>query len=92
MVRSLRHKALKRLYHKGQGRGLPPEFVRRLRLILADLDAARQPKDLELPGYRLHPLRGDMKGRWAINVSGNLRVIFRFEAEDVYDVDLVDYH
>jgi len=92
MVRSLRHKALRRLYDKGQVRGLPPEFVERLRLILADLDAARQPKDLELPGYRLHPLRGDMKGRWAIDVSGNWRVIFRLEAGDVYDVDLVDYH
>ena len=92
MVRSLRHKALRRLYNKGQVRGLPPEFVERLRLILADLDAARQPKDLELPGYRLHPLRGDMKGRWAIDVSGNWRVIFRLEAGDVYDVDLVDYH
>ena len=92
MVRSLRHKALRRLYDKGQVRGLPPEFVERLRLILADLDAARQPKDLDLPGYRLHPLRGDLKGCWAIDVSGNWRVIFRLEAGDVYDVDLVDYH
>ena len=92
MVRSLRHKALRRLYNKGQVRGLPPEFVERLRLILADLDAARRPKDLDLPGYRLHPLHGDLKGYWAIDVSGNWRVIFRFEAGDVYDVDLVDYH
>ena len=92
MVRNLRHKALTRFYETGQVRGLPPQFVERLRLILADLDAARQPKDLDLPGYRLHPLRGDMKGYWAIDVSRNWRVIFRFEAGDVYDVDLVDYH
>ena len=61
-------------------------------LALADLDDASKPSDIDLPGYRLHPLRGDLKGRWSISISRNWRIIFRFEDGDVHDVDLVDYH
>lgn len=92
MIESLRHKGLKRYYKTGDVRGLPANMLGRLRLILADLDAAEKPLDLNLPGYRLHPLRGDLKGFWAIDVTANWRVIFRFDGTDVYDVDLTDYH
>ena len=61
-------------------------------LALADLDDADKPSDLDLPGYRLHPLRGDLRGFWSISISANWRIIFRFEEGDAYDVDLVDYY
>ncbi len=64
----------------------------RIALALADLDDARKPSDLNLPGYRLHPLKGDLKGFWSISVSGNWRIIFRFADGDAHDVNLVDYH
>ena len=59
---------------------------------LADLDNAVTASDLDLPGYRLHPLKGDLKGHWSISISGNWRITFRFEDGDAYDVDLTDYH
>ncbi len=68
------------------------DILDRITLALADLDAASHPSDIDLPGYRLHPLRGDMKGAWSISISGNWRITFRFEDGNVYDVDLVDYH
>ena len=64
----------------------------RITLALADLDAASRPSDVDLPGYRLHPLMGDLKGLWSISISSNWRITFRFEDGNVYDVDLVDYH
>ena len=64
----------------------------RITLALADLDAASKPNDVDLPGYSLHPLRGDLEGLWSISISGNWRITFRFEDGNVYDVDLVDYH
>jgi len=64
----------------------------RIALALADLDEANKPSDLNLPGYRLHPLKGDRKGFWSISISANWRIIFRLEEGNVYDVDLVDYH
>ncbi|MCY4090792.1 MAG: type II toxin-antitoxin system RelE/ParE family toxin [Caldilineaceae bacterium] len=64
----------------------------RIELALADLDSASKPSDLDLPGYQLHPLRGNLKGYWSISISANWRIIFRFEDGDAYDVDLVDYH
>ncbi len=61
-------------------------------LALADLDIASMPSDVDLPGYRLHPLKGNLKGMWSISVSGTWRVTFRFEDGEIHDVDLVDYH
>ncbi len=61
-------------------------------MVLADLDDASNPRDIDLPGYRFHPLKGRMRGLWSISISGNWRITFRFEDGDVYDVDLVDYH
>jgi toxin HigB-1 len=69
-----------------------PEHVEKLRDILAVLDRSREPKDMGLPGFRLHPLRGERRGQWAVSVSGNWRVTFRFEDGDAWDVDYSDYH
>ena len=71
---------------------MPPEYVVKIERILARLDEAAIPPDMELPGFRLHPLKGDRAGYWAVNVSGNWRVVFRFEGVHISDVDLIDYH
>ncbi len=67
-------------------------MVRAVEEILGLLDVAESPRDMGLPGYRLHPLKGDLKGLWSVKVSGNWRIMFRFEGTDVYDIDVVDYH
>jgi proteic killer suppression protein len=92
MIRSLRHKGLKRLYEDDDARGLHRGHVEKLRRILARLDIATTPQDLDLPGYRLHPLKGDLKGFWAVTVQANWRVTFRLSGGHVFDVDYVDYH
>ena len=92
MIRSFRHKGLKRLHEDDDARGLNAGHVEKLRRILGRLDIARVPQDLDLPGYRLHPLKGDLKGFWAVTVQANWRVVFRLEEEQVFDVDYTDYH
>ena len=92
MIRSFRHRGLRRLYERDDPSRIAADLLDRIALALADLDAAGKPSDLDLPGYRLHPLRGNLRGLWSISITGNWRVTFRFEAGDVYDVDLVDYH
>lgn len=92
MVKTFVHKGLKRLFEHDDPSGIRTDQVRRLRAVLAHLDEAVQSRDLDLPGYRLHALRGDLKGSWSVTISGNWRIVFRFEQGDVYDVDLVDYH
>jgi toxin HigB-1 len=92
MIKRFRNKGLKRLYDTGSVQGVKPEHVNRLRLILARLDASQSPQDMGLPGLNLHQLRGKQKGFWAVSVSGNWRVIFKFENNDVVDVDYLDYH
>lgn len=92
MIKSFRHKGLKKLYETGSRQGVRPEHANRLRLILARLDASQSPQDMALPGLNLHPLRGDFKGFWAVSVSGNWRVLFRFEENTAADVDYLDYH
>ena len=80
------------MYERDDCSRVSPDMADRIALALADLDDAATPSDLDLPGYRLHPLKGDLKGYWSISISGNWRLIFRFEEGDAYDVDLVDYH
>jgi toxin HigB-1 len=92
MIRSFSHKGLKRLYEDGDARGLIAEHAEKLADILARLDAARAPADMDLPGFRLHALKGDLKGKWAVTVRANWRVIFRFEDSDACDIDYLDYH
>ena len=86
------HKGLRALYEEDHTRSLPQVLAPRIRRIVADLGAAIHPRDMDLPGYRLHPLKGDRAGQWAIRVSGNWRIVFRFEDGEAVDVDLVDYH
>ncbi len=80
------------LYDGRGGRRVDPEHVRKLRRILAVLDRSNAPRDMDLPGLRLHPLKGRLSGHYAVSVSGNWRVTFRFEDGDVVDVDYADYH
>lgn len=80
------------MYERGDTSRIGPDLLDRVALALADLDEARMPSDVDLPGYRLHLLKGDLKGYWSISISGNWRVTFRLEEGDVYDVDLTDYH
>lgn len=83
---------LNALYDRRTARRVPPEHLEKLRDILAMLDRSRRPDDMNLPGLRLHPLKGDLKGHWAVWVSGNWRVTFRFEESSVEDAGYVDYH
>ena len=80
------------MYERGDASRVGSDLSDRVALALADLDDARKPSDLDLPGYQLHPLKGDLKGYWSISISGNWRVTFRIEDGDAYDVDLTDYH
>lgn len=92
MIGSFRHKGLKRLHEDDDARGVSAGHAEKLRRILARLDIATVPQDLDLPGYRLHPLKGDLKGLWAVTVQANWRVVFRLVEGHVFDVDYVDYH
>jgi toxin HigB-1 len=92
MIRSIRHKGLKRLFQEDDPSGVNPEHIGKLRNILARLSAARVVADMDLPGFRLHALKGEMKGFWAVTVRANWRVVFRFEDGYAEDVDYVDYH
>lgn len=92
MIRSFRHKGLKAFYSTGSKAGIQAKHADRLRLILARLDASRKPEDMNLPGLRLHRLSGRLKGLWAVEVSGNWRVVFRFDKQDALEVDYLDYH
>ncbi len=92
MIAGFRHKGLKLLYEKGDRRRVRPQFAAKLERILARLDEAAGAADMDLPGFRLHPLKGDLAGYWSVGVSGNWRVIFRFDGADARVVDLIDYH
>ena len=92
MIISFRHKGLERLYHSGTVAGVQSAHVPKLRRILAALDAASSPRDLDLPGYKLHTLKGKLKGYHSLWVSGNWRVTFRFVGADTELVDYLDYH
>ena len=92
MIRGFRHKGLKRLFEKGEAKGVRADHVDKVENILAVLNRARKPEDMNLPGFRLHRLKGDLKDFWSVTARANWRVIFRFEQGDAYDVDYIDYH
>jgi proteic killer suppression protein len=92
MIRSFRHRGLKRLYERDDHSGVWPDFANTIQEILTVLDDAAAPQELDLPGYRLHPLKGNLKGFWSVTVRANWRIIFRFEGADAFDVELIDYH
>ncbi|MCY4189336.1 MAG: type II toxin-antitoxin system RelE/ParE family toxin [Bryobacterales bacterium] len=92
MILAFRHAGLERLFQTGDRRRLSPGQVERIERILARLDEATVPSDMNLPGFGLHPLKGDRSGYWAVRVSGNWRIVFRFKDGHAGDVDLIDYH
>jgi toxin HigB-1 len=92
MIRAFRHKGLKRLFETGSHRGVAAALARRLIRLLDLLNQAVTPQDMNLPGNRLHELKGERKGTWSVTVSGNWRLTFTFRDRDAYDVDLEDYH
>lgn len=92
MIRTIRHKGLKRLFEHDDSSGVNPEHTSKLRDILATLHAAPTVAHMDLPGFRLHPLKGQRKGFWAVIVRADWRVIFRFNEGQAEDVDYVDYH
>jgi len=91
-IKSFRHKGLERFFAAGNKRGIQAKHADRLRLILGRLNAAANPRDLNLPGLGLHELQGARKGTWAVKVSGNWRVTFGFDGKDAERVDYEDYH
>ncbi len=92
MIRTFRHKGLERFFRRSDSRGIPPQFAARLERMLDRLDAATKPADMDMPGWRWHPLKGTRAGAYAVTVSGNWRLTFRLESGDALDVDLEDYH
>ncbi|MCK5059348.1 MAG: type II toxin-antitoxin system RelE/ParE family toxin [Candidatus Aminicenantes bacterium] len=92
MIKSWKHKGLKELFLKGVHKRVRPDMADRIRRRLDVLDAADTLQALGLPGFRLHPLSGDMSQRYSIRVTGNWRITFRFEKGDIFDVNLEDYH
>ena len=92
MIRSFRHKGLAKFFETGSKAGIQPQHAERLRLILGRLSAATAPKDMSLPGLSLHELLGGRKSTWAVSVSGNWRVTFKFVGKDADTVDYEDYH
>jgi proteic killer suppression protein len=92
MIQNFRHKGLHRFFATSDSRGIPAQCAARLERLLDRLDAAIKPEDMDLSGYRFHPLKGDRQGDYAVSVSGNWRLTFRFDGEDATDVNLEDYH
>ncbi len=92
MIQPFRHKGLKRLYEDDDPRGVLAEHITKLRSILARLEAAASLEDMNLPGFNLHALKGQLRGNMAVTVRANWRVIFRFAEGHAFDVDYLDYH
>ena len=92
MIESFRHKALRQLFEDDNARGVNPEHVAKLKVILTVMNTARELGDMDIATFRLHSLTGNLKGLWSITVRANWRVIFRFEDGNARDIDLVDYH
>lgn len=92
MIESFRHKGLKQLFEKSEAKGIRPDHVEKVENILFVLSRARKPDNMNLPGFRLHRLKGNLKDFWSVTVRVNWRVIFRFKEGDAYNVDLIDYH
>lgn len=92
MIKTFAHKGLHKFFETGSTAGIQALQEKRLRLILTALDGADEVQDMNLPGFRLHPLKGNMKGLWSVTVNGNWRIVFRFEKGDAYVVNYQDYH
>lgn len=92
MIAPFRHKGLRALFETGSVAGVLPNHAPRLRMQLAALDSAQTIDDMDIPGFRLHRLKGSMAGRWSVTVSGNWRVTFEFRDGNAYVLDYEDYH
>jgi proteic killer suppression protein len=92
MIQRFRHKGLARFFETGDTRGIDARHAAWLRILLTSLNGARRPAEMNLPGYRLHQLKGQRKGQWAVSVSGNWRLVFEFDGENATNVELLDYH
>lgn len=92
MIRSFKHRGLKRLFERGAESQVRPDFLETVENILFVLNTAPTVHALDIPRYRLHALRGDLRGFWSVTVRANWRIIFRFEKGDAFDVELIDYH
>ena len=92
VIQSIQHKGLKKFFAVGSAAGIQPHHSKRLRMLLAALDTAQTIEDMNIPGLRLHPLKGSERGRWSIWVNGNWRLTFEFRDGHVHDLDYEDYH
>ncbi len=92
MIKSFRHKGLRRLFEYDDGSKLPPDMLMRITIILSTLDAAEDVAGMNIPTFKLHALKGDLKGFFSVTVRANWRIIFRFEKGSAFDVDFIDYH
>jgi proteic killer suppression protein len=92
VIERIRHKGLARFFEVGDVRGINAQHADRLRLLLTALNIATSPNGMNLPGAKLHPLKGELIGYWAVSVSGNWRLIFQFDGQNATNVDLIDYH
>ena len=93
MIQRIKHKGLRNFFEKDQAKGINPAWVNRVRRILTLLDAASEPDGMDVPGMYLHPLKGGLEGFWSVRVTGNWRIIWRFDEDGhATDVDLIDYH
>ena len=92
MIRTFRHKGLKRLFETGSARGVSADLAGRLLRQLDILNRAVATQDMNLPGYRLHELKGDRKGAWSLHVTRNRRLTFRIEDDEIIDLNVEDYH
>lgn len=92
MIESFRHKGLRLLFEEGNRKGVNPQHVEKIENILGLLDVAQNIEDMDVASFRLHALKDDLKGFWAVTVRANWRIIFRFADGRASDVDLIDYH
>ncbi len=92
MIKSFQHKGLRQFYETGSKAGIQPQHAGKLRIMLTRLDAATSPEDMNAPGWKLHPLTGDLAGNWSVWVNGNWRMTFAFDGKDAILVDYQDYH
>ena len=92
MIRTFRHRGLRELYEQGRSSRTAPSHTPKLLRILTALDRSADPQGMDLPGFRLNPLKGRLRGHYAVSVSGNWRVTFRFKDGHAFDVDYLDYH
>ncbi|MGF1546033.1 MAG: type II toxin-antitoxin system RelE/ParE family toxin [Thiotrichales bacterium] len=92
MIKGFRHKGVEAFFLTGNRAGIQPDHAKRLARQLEKLDSASKPSDMRIPGWKLHPLRGELDGHWSVSVSGNWRLTFAFDGEDAILVDYQDYH